>query len=330
MTSQRWREVGLNYLSALGVLGIGYGVYSLHPFLTSFYSGDQFKLFMYVFWGYVVVLPFFYLSLPKGHPTKCRLVWRALRHLPHRLPKPEEKVALLAVLIKLYFLPMMIAWVAHHSAATVNYTQQFVESGAFFPHGYWALFNLAFLVDVACFAVGYAVEHPRLGNEIRSVEPTVAGWLVALLCYPPFNDVTQVLLGWHSNDYPGFQTLWAQYLAGGAILVLMSIYAWASVTLAFKASNLTHRGIVVHGPYRWVRHPAYIAKNLAWWVGATPIIVAQWSQGPSAFAFAVFGTLGWSFIYFLRAITEERHLGRDPTYVAYCERVRYRFLPGLW
>lgn len=330
MTAERWRELTLNYAAALGVMGIGYGVYKLHPFLTSFYTTANFELFAYAFWGYIIVLPFYYLSLPHGHPTKCRLAWRALRNLPRRMPTQEEKVALLAVLIKLYFLPMMIGWLAHHSAATVNYAQQFAQSGAFFPDGYWALFNLAFLVDVACFTVGYAVEHPRLGNEIRSVDPTVAGWLVALLCYPPFNEVTQVLLGWHSSDYPGFEALWAQYVGGGAILGLMSIYAWASVALAFKASNLTHRGIVIRGPYRWVRHPAYAAKNLAWWVGALPVLLTQWSAGPSAFCFALFGTLGWSFIYFLRAITEERHLRRDPTYVAYCERVRYRFVPGLW
>jgi protein-S-isoprenylcysteine O-methyltransferase Ste14 len=38
----------------------------------------------------------------------------------------------------------------------------------------------------------------------------------------------------------------------------------------------------------------------------------------------------WSFIYFLRAITEERHLSNDPEYVAYAQKVRYRFIPGVF
>jgi protein-S-isoprenylcysteine O-methyltransferase Ste14 len=38
----------------------------------------------------------------------------------------------------------------------------------------------------------------------------------------------------------------------------------------------------------------------------------------------------WSFIYFLRAVTEERHLSSDPDYLAYCKRVPYRFIPGVF
>ena len=39
---------------------------------------------------------------------------------------------------------------------------------------------------------------------------------------------------------------------------------------------------------------------------------------------------GWNMIYFLRAMTEERHLRADPDYRAYCEHVPYRFIPGIW
>ena len=54
----------------------------------------------------------------------------------------------------------------------------------------------------------------------------------------------------------------------------MAIYASASVALNFKASNLTHRGIIATGPYRFIRHPAYICKNMAWWIGSIPAVVA--------------------------------------------------------
>jgi protein-S-isoprenylcysteine O-methyltransferase Ste14 len=44
---------------------------------------------------------------------------------------------------------------------------------------------------------------------------------------------------------------------------------------------------------------------------------------------AVLSMAFWSLIYYLRAVTEERHLMNDPDYQAYCRKVRYRFIPGL-
>ncbi len=34
-------------------------------------------------------------------------------------------------------------------------------------------------------------------------------------------------------------------------------------------------------------------------------------------------------IYYARAITEERHLSRDPEYQLYMKKVPYRFIPGV-
>jgi len=35
-------------------------------------------------------------------------------------------------------------------------------------------------------------------------------------------------------------------------------------------------------------------------------------------------------IYTVRALTEERHLMKDPEYRAYCKKVKYRFIPGVF
>ena len=40
--------------------------------------------------------------------------------------------------------------------------------------------------------------------------------------------------------------------------------------------------------------------------------------------------IGSNVIYGLRAITEERHLMREPHYRDYCKKVPWRFIPGLW
>jgi protein-S-isoprenylcysteine O-methyltransferase Ste14 len=44
----------------------------------------------------------------------------------------------------------------------------------------------------------------------------------------------------------------------------------------------------------------------------------------------VCGFAAWGTIYFLRSVTEEQFLSRDPEYVAYCQRVKYRFIPGIY
>ena len=104
--------------------------------------------------------------------------------------------------------------------------------------------------------------------------------------------------------------------------MLFAVYVWASVALGFKASNLTNRGIVAKGPYKYVRHPAYASKNLSWWIMAIPFIISQGAVAVLGMAIVTFG-------YFLRALTEERHLSMDPDYVEYCKKVKYMFIPGI-
>jgi len=137
---------------------------------------------------------------------------------------------------------------------------------------FWTAFSFILFSDVFFFTFGYLIEIPALKNTIRSVEPTFLGWFVALICYPPFNSNLTGIIGWYSSDFPQFQNNFAQIFFPTLILIFMGIYSWASVALGWKASNLTNRGIVSHGPYKYIRHPAYICKNIAWWIGGIPII----------------------------------------------------------
>jgi protein-S-isoprenylcysteine O-methyltransferase Ste14 len=110
----------------------------------------------------------------------------------------------------------------------------------------------------------------------------------------------------------------------------MAIYASASVALGLKASNLTHRGIVARGPYAVVRHPAYVCKNLAWWIGAVPLVIAAFQDSLLEALWTAGSVLAWSALYVLRSLTEEDHLRSvDGEYDAYASKVRYRFIPGV-
>lgn len=112
------------------------------------------------------------------------------------------------------------------------------------------------------------------------------------------------------------QSTTVQMLWSGAILALSAIYVWATVMFGARFSNLTHRGILTNGPYRWTKHPAYVSKNLSWWLISAPFVVmgSPWEALRASLALLALNAL-----YYLRARTEEQHLGRDPDYQRYAE-----------
>lgn len=186
------------------------------------------------------------------------------------------------------------------------------------------LVTLLFVIDVQIGTVGYLLTLRPLDSHIRSGNPFLAGWLAALICYPPFvwsiiGPDNQVLS--YENATPG----WAHWLAGndallwawGALLVFLTgVYAWATVVFGIRFSNLTYRGVLTNGPYRFTRHPAYLSKNLFWWASVLPFAVMGGSalEGVRNCIFL----LVVNAIYYWRARTEEAHLlAEDPKYREY-------------
>jgi protein-S-isoprenylcysteine O-methyltransferase Ste14 len=276
-----------------------------------------FIFYLYVF--FVVFGPIYYSFFAKGEmKNKSYTFLRLLRKIIlgfWRQEKvvilKEERVAVLFLLVKFFYVPLMINFVFQNSHDLLFVIEHF------------SLFSfiliLFFTVDTFIFAFGYLVESYRLKNVVKSVEPTFLGWFVALICYPPFNGLVGRYVPWGANDYALFWSPYWTMVFRILIVALFFIYVLSSVVLGFKASNLTNRGIVTRFPYSLVRHPAYISKNMVWWITLLPVM--NW--------WFFFGMLFWTTIYVLRALTEERHLLSDPDYILYCEKVRYRFIPGL-
>jgi protein-S-isoprenylcysteine O-methyltransferase Ste14 len=272
------------------------------------------------------------LMIIKGIKSLCAGAWVYLKRLTYtpalEFPKlaAQEKTVVLFALVKLFFLPMMLNFLFENFESFKHGFMAIGSSGhpfslqAFNQYIFPVMLTFLFFIDVAYFTFGYLGEAGFLKNTVRSVEPTLLGWTVALACYPPFNNTVSNFTSYSPNEYIGVSSQYRTFILHMAILLLLAVYAAASVALGAKASNLTNRGIVSRGPYGWVRHPAYTAKNLAWWVAILPVF---------SYA-AVLSMLLWSSIYFMRAITEERHLLADPEYREYAARVRYRFIPGVW
>ncbi|HWU68702.1 MAG TPA: isoprenylcysteine carboxylmethyltransferase family protein [Stenotrophobium sp.] len=217
-------------------------------------------------------------------------------------------------LVKAFFLPLMINYLGNEIHQTGEAWMR-VHNGLGW---YDFCYHTGFLIDLLFCVIGYAVTFRLLGTHIRSTEPTAFGWLVALLCYQPFYSLIggQYLHyednlywgGWLSG-FPTVQTLW-----GVAILVLVFVYALCTVSFGLRFSNLTHRGIITSGPYRYSKHPAYLSKNLSWWLISVPFI-CQAGAFEALRNCCLLALL--NLVYFLRARTEERHLSQDPHYVAY-------------
>ena len=185
------------------------------------------------------------------------------------------------------------------------------------------LFELLFVIDVQIGTVGYLLTLRPLDAQIRSGNPFLAGWLAALICYPPFvytlmgqggviqYEYETANWGYWIGSHPVVLWAWAGWLA-----FLTAVYAWATVAFGIRFSNLTYRGVLTNGPYAFTRHPAYLSKNLFWWCSAMPFLVTSGSLAEAirntVFLACVSG------IYYWRAKTEEAHLSDDdPKYRAY-------------
>ncbi|MEZ5680024.1 MAG: protein-S-isoprenylcysteine methyltransferase [Erythrobacter sp.] len=180
-----------------------------------------------------------------------------------------------------------------------------------------------FMVDVMIGTVGYIVTMRPLDAHIRSGNPFLGGWVAALICYPPI--VWGILGDGKAINYEQNTPGWIYWMEGhpmllaawGALLVFLTAwYAWATFAFGLRFSNLTYRGVLTNGPYRFTRHPAYVSKNLFWWCATLPFLVS--SGNPVEAIRNSFFLLVVNGIYFWRAKTEEAHLlGEDPKYREY-------------
>ena len=253
---------------------------------------------------------------------------------------PGDRKILLGLFVKMFFVPLMTVFFTDqftHLAANWGYIANLIAGADdkvrfTLADFYNVSFTFIFSIDVGLAWCGYAVSTRWIKNTCLSAEPTMLGWLVAVLCYPPFQHMLGIYFtipaekGFLAMPYPWLVALFA-------IMSLMSYVVYMSATVVFgmRFSNLTHRGVIQTGAYAFIRHPAYAAKNFSWWCVMMPLVIYQAaSRNTAAVLVQILGLAGMTGLYYLRAITEERHLSFDPAYREYCKKVPHRFIPGLF
>ncbi len=220
-------------------------------------------------------------------------------------------------LVKGFFLAIMFGDLAYE--LPVFRFAQWNMSSLTFKHAFDALFAAILGVELVFVTAGYIFSSRLFNSQIRVTEDTLLGWTAALVCYGPFLNIFfknylgyrqgQEWNGWLAN-HPTLFVIW-----GSLILLFMFIHMWCDACFGLRFSNLTNRGIITNGCYRFCKHPAYIIKNLRWWMVSVPFIAG----GIEGLRLSLL-LVGVNLLYALRCYAEEKLLSRDPTYQAY----------GLW
>jgi protein-S-isoprenylcysteine O-methyltransferase Ste14 len=301
--------------ATVALIGAGYAV--LPEYQGPFYA-EYFRLLRWLVPVGLGFAPLYFLVVDRRQTAPLDGYWHAGLAVLGRWRRVDRGVLLqhgLGWLIKAFFLPLMFTYFTNDLTRLVLAD---TPSMTTFRAVYSFAYDTMYFIDVGLVSLGYVLSVRVLDTHLRSAEPTLLGWASALVCYEPFWSVVGSRYLAYGSDftwgvwldrYPLAYALW-----GSAILVLTGIYVWATVSFGARFSNLTHRGIITSGPYRYVRHPAYLAKNLSWWMISVPfLITVSFTDSLRRCALLLLVNL----IYVVRAKTEERHLGADPTYREY-------------
>lgn len=243
--------------------------------------------------------------------------WQAGCLLTGRFKKVNRVVLIeyaKAWFIKAFFAPFMFGLL-------VDYVQTIGQSrlsGATFLGLYNHSLDLFYAVDIFFGVLGYVLALRILDTHIQSTEPTAVGWWSCLACYSPFYAV--IGIGLLPSQSESSWEFWLAsnpvlfYGCGIMIIILSLVYALATVAIGYRMSNLTYRGIITSGPYRFTKHPAYLCKVASWWLVSMPFLS---SQGGSFLILQCLSMIAITLVYYIRAKTEEDHLSNYPEYVNY-------------
>ncbi|MBC8350489.1 MAG: DUF1295 domain-containing protein [Planctomycetes bacterium] len=180
----------------------------------------------------------------------------------------------------------------------------------------WAFLGLTMTVEERPLAVRAAISalHLLVGTLVLiRVRVERSGSLDSCLAAIP----AMLTAGWALRVAPSSWLVPAQsiFLAGTLLAVVSFIYLGRCFAILPAV-----RGTITQGPYRVVRHPAYLGELLmilSCCIAARRLI----DFGPLAAAIPLVA---------LRIIAEERMLSTSPAYAAYASKVRWRLIPLLW
>jgi len=313
------KRVLIKLLGLYGTIGLAAFLYWIFPEYNGGFYENYFRLLKLVLPIILIGSIPYYIILDRYMLEPCDSYWHAGNVFLLRFSIVDKTVIknhFLGWLVKVFFLALMFTFLVNNTGTLM--TSDFSSVYNLFTSFYDYMYNLLYSIDLLFVSVGYMLTLKIFDSHIRTTEPTLFGWVVALHCYQPFwNLFSNSYLNYDDNYFWGnmMQNNYEMYkIYGTVILLLITIYVLASVSFGLRFSNLTNRGIITNGPYRFMKHPAYISKNISWWMISVPFISLESPEMAIKHSLLL---IFLNLVYYLRARTEERHLSLDPVYVEY-------------
>lgn len=340
------------YLVWLLVLVLGYQFYLLTPpYNTTIYSATPRLFEDFLYWYLWLGIPYFALTLTFKSSRVEDFYDPAIRFLHvgkqiskqiarrlsgadsqqsvfHVLRKQYNRKVFLNLIMRAYFIPVMIGQVIPTTTSTLNMLLQELQNHQFITL-IFLFTGILWLVDIQNAVVAYCMESRWLENRSRSIDLTIGGWVVCLSCYPPINQLTGSMFAFapfvasHQTEDLVFNSIALLYTVKIIETFILTAHIYSDVSLGPSGANITLKKLQTRGPYGLIRHPGTTTKLLLWLIQAF-IYKKFWTVK------FLFGYLGWGTVYVLRALTEERHLKKFAEYRQYCKKVKHRFFPGLF
>jgi hypothetical protein len=304
------RVLGVRAIGLAVVLALALGSYQLQRILIL----SDWRIQPNMLW---LLVPLFFSALVDAMSSRpyCDEYWALGKLLISRRKSTViVKREMGSCVIKVFFYPMMFVYIEQYLDL---FDQYWLPKSWTVGTIYDALVVYCLLVDLVFGAAGYALSLKILGNRVRSVNPYAVGWFVTIICYSPFWDlVSRVLIFRWRPDWIAWTEGWpiARMIWLAMIGCSLVVYAWSTVELGTRFSNLTYRGTVATGPYRLMKHPAYVSKVASYWLITVPFVpLYGWLFAAQQ---CVVLLLSCS-IYYLRGKYEEKHLSQYAEYRAY-------------
>ncbi len=334
-----FKRVLIKLIGLYGTIGIVAVFYWIFPEYQTDFFNNYFRLLKLLLPLILIgAIPYFFI-LDRYMNEPCDSYWHAGNVFLCKFSIVDKSILkhhFLGWLVKVFFLALMFSYLVGNTGYLLS--SNFSSAKDNFSTFYDYMYNLLYSIDLLYVSAGYMLTLKIFDSHIRTTEPSLLGWVVALHCYQPFWSL-------FSNSYLNYDDgyFWGNMLAdhyelykiyGSVILLLITIYVLSTIVFGIRFSNLTNRGIITNGPYRLMKHPAYISKNLSWWLISVPFISSA-GIGDALRHSLLLVIL--NIIYYLRAKTEERHLSLDPVYVEYATAMNekglfkklYKVLPFL-
>jgi len=358
------KDVFKHYISSVIIYGAILGIVINAPV---YYETVENEFLNYIYFfiiyylGYVFIAPIIFISFkPKSvlESKNVAIIQYIIRQfkknnstkefLQNIEPKENEKQALMTLFIKAFFGVNTVNILCNSYLPSLGYNFDFL--GAMFTSfneyiregaNFWVSLT-QYIIDTGdmwvkmiitlttlIFAFSYLTDLSIFKNKIKSADTTPLGVLSCIICYYPITILTSKFINLSPDTMIPVNSNIVSAILNVLIIIVNLLSLIAIIRLFGKSGNLTNRGIVTGFPYNIVRHPNYSMQILYIIITSIPVIFLQGYTIGEKISLWV-AVLIWIYIYYIRSITEERHLIKDEKYREYVEKVKYRFIPKIF